>query len=73
MGAECEHDWRVSTREELIEIVTRDPISSGGDEIWATDLVDAYRAEVLREAADAVEPFDLAAAMRIRRMADSTP
>lgn len=45
----------MTAREELIEIVTRDPESSGGDEIWATDLVDAYRIEVLREAAEKVE------------------
>lgn len=36
----------MSAREELIEIVTRDPISSGGDEIWATDLVDAFAHEL---------------------------
>jgi hypothetical protein len=40
----------MSARDELIEIVSRDPESSGGDRTWATDLVDAHRAEVLREA-----------------------
>jgi hypothetical protein len=40
----------VSARDDLIEIVTRDTRSSGGDPVWATDLVDAYRVEVLREA-----------------------
>lgn len=37
----------MSARDDLIEIVTSDPESSGGDAVWATDLVDAYRAEVL--------------------------
>ncbi|MFI6251455.1 hypothetical protein [Streptomyces sp. NPDC051016] len=37
----------MSARDELIEIVTRDPQSSGGDTTWATDLVDAHQAEVL--------------------------
>ncbi|MFF3751757.1 hypothetical protein ACFYYH_15075 [Streptomyces sp. NPDC002018] len=41
----------MSAHEELLEIVTRDPQSAGGDAVWATDLVNAYRAEVLREAA----------------------
>lgn len=31
----------MSARDELVEIVTRDPQSSGGDSVWATDLVDA--------------------------------
>lgn len=37
----------MSARDELIEIVTSSPESSGGDSVWATDLVDAHRAEVL--------------------------
>jgi hypothetical protein len=37
----------VSARDELIEIVTSSPESSGGDVVWATDLVDTHRAEVL--------------------------
>jgi hypothetical protein len=40
----------MSARDELIEIVTSAPESSGGDSVWATDLVDAYRAEVLVKA-----------------------
>jgi hypothetical protein len=40
----------MSARDDLIEIVTRDPQSSGGDQTWATDLVDAYRTEVLAKA-----------------------
>ncbi|MEU2789099.1 hypothetical protein [Streptomyces sp. NPDC007100] len=48
----------MSARDELIEIVTRDPESSGGDRTWATDLVAAFRAEVLREAADEIEGID---------------
>jgi len=35
----------VSARDELIEIVTRDSESSGGDETWATDLVEAVERE----------------------------
>ena len=40
----------MSARDELIDIVTSDPESSGGDSVWATDLVDAYRTEILAEA-----------------------
>jgi hypothetical protein len=40
----------VNARDELIEIVTSSPESSGGDVVWATDIVDAHRAEVLAEA-----------------------
>lgn len=40
----------MSARDELIEIVTSSPESSGGDSVWATDLVDAYRTEVLVKA-----------------------
>jgi hypothetical protein len=40
----------MSARDELIEIVTSSPESSGGDVVWATDLVDAYRTEVLTKA-----------------------
>lgn len=40
----------MSARDELVEIVTRDPESSGGDSVWATDLVDAHRAQVLAKA-----------------------
>ncbi|MDX2550189.1 hypothetical protein [Streptomyces stelliscabiei] len=40
----------MSARDELIEIVTSHPESSGGDAVWATDLVDAYRTEVLAKA-----------------------
>ena len=52
----------MSARDELIEIVTRDPESSGGDEVWATDLVDAYAAEIrlatLREVRKAAYAMD---------------
>jgi hypothetical protein len=41
----------MSARDELIEIVTSSPESSGGDSVWATDLVAAHRAEVLAEGA----------------------
>lgn len=37
----------MSARDDLIEIVTRDKQSSGGDQSWATDLVDAHRTEVI--------------------------
>ena len=40
----------MSARDDLIEIVTSSPEASGGDAIWATDLVDAYRTEVLAKA-----------------------
>jgi len=40
----------MSARDDLIEIVTSSPESSGGDVVWATDLVDAHRVEVLAEA-----------------------
>lgn len=40
-------------RNELIEIVTRDPQSSGGDITWATDLVDAHRTANFNEAIEA--------------------
>jgi hypothetical protein len=40
----------MSARDDLIEIVTSSPESSGGDATWATDLVDAYRTEVLAKA-----------------------
>lgn len=40
----------MSARDELIEIVTSNPESSGGDSVWATDLVDAHRTEVLNKA-----------------------
>jgi len=43
----------MSARDELIEIVTSSPESSGGDVVWATDLVDAHRAEVLTETSEA--------------------
>lgn len=43
----------MSARDKLIEIVTRDPRASGGDEVWATDLVDAYRADILGAAIEA--------------------
>jgi hypothetical protein len=39
----------MSARDELIEIVSRDPQSSGGDSVWATDLVDALVAEARNE------------------------
>jgi hypothetical protein len=42
----------MSARDDLIEIVTSSPESSGGDVVWATDLVDAHRAEVLAEIVD---------------------
>lgn len=42
-----------ATRDQLVEIVTRDPNSAGGDETWAIDLVDAYRAENLNQAIEA--------------------
>lgn len=44
----------MSARDELVEIVTRDPESSGGDEVWATDLVVAHDFEVGRERADLI-------------------
>ncbi|MFJ2676334.1 hypothetical protein [Streptomyces sp. NPDC087525] len=47
-------DTTRSFRDELVEIVTRDPISAGGDQTWANDLVDAFRAEVEREVRAAV-------------------
>lgn len=56
----------MSARDELIEIVTRDPESSGGDSVWATDLVDAYRTEVLNEAAEILR--DRAAQYPTRRI-----
>lgn len=40
----------MSARDDLIEIVTSSPESSGGDVVWATDLVDAYRAEAIGHA-----------------------
>jgi hypothetical protein len=40
----------MSARDELIEIVTSDPESSGGDVVWATDLVDRHRAESIGHA-----------------------
>lgn len=40
----------MSAREELIEIVTRDAQSSGGDRTWAEDLVDS----LLHEAAEKI-------------------
>ncbi|MGA6223522.1 hypothetical protein ACPESV_24695 [Streptomyces umbrinus] len=40
----------MSARDELIEIVTSHPESSGGDAVWATDLVDSHRTEVLAKA-----------------------
>lgn len=40
----------MSARDDLIEIVTRDKQSSGGDQTWATDLVDAHRTEVITKA-----------------------
>lgn len=40
----------MSARDELIEIVTSHPESSGGDAVWAADLVDAHRTEVLAKA-----------------------
>lgn len=54
-----------SAREELIEIVTRDRESSGGDSVWAADLVEAAlraerekgRRDGLLEAADAAGEF----------------
>lgn len=51
------------TRTELIEIVTRDPISAGGDEVWATDLVDAREAEVRAET-QRTQRVELAAVVR---------
>lgn len=42
-----------AVRDELVEIVTRDPNSAGGDETWAIDLVDAHRRDVLNEAIEA--------------------
>ena len=44
----------MSAREELIEIVTRDHESSGGDVVWATDLVEELVSDVLREAAEKI-------------------
>lgn len=36
----------MNARDELFEIVNRDPISSGGDDpIWTNDLLDAHRDE----------------------------
>jgi hypothetical protein len=52
MNAENETELPTN-RSELIEIVTRDPISAGGDETWAIDLVDAYRCDTLNEAIEA--------------------
>lgn len=40
----------MSARDDLIEIVTSSPESSGGDVVWATDLVDAHRAEAIGHA-----------------------
>lgn len=40
-----------STRDELIEIVARDPQSAGGDRVWASDFVDSYSADLLRAVA----------------------
>lgn len=45
----------MSAREEIIEIVARDPESSGGDGIWATDLADAHAREVADEIIAEVE------------------
>lgn len=41
----------MATREELIEIITRDAKSAGGDRTWASDFVDAYNAGLLRQSA----------------------
>ncbi|MFF9088429.1 hypothetical protein ACF1BE_18770 [Streptomyces sp. NPDC014991] len=41
----------MASRDELIDIVTRDADSAGGDRTWASDLVDAYSAALLRQAA----------------------
>ena len=49
MSSSSQNPEPVSTRGELIEIITRDSISAGGDEVWATDLVDAYRGEIERD------------------------
>ena len=44
-----------STREELIQIVTRDQQSAGGDRVWASDFVDSYSADLLRTVADRLD------------------
>lgn len=36
----------MSAREKLIEIVTRDDESAGGDRVWAESIVDAYAHEL---------------------------
>ncbi|GAA2929324.1 hypothetical protein [Streptomyces enissocaesilis] len=45
----------MSARDELVEIVTGDPESSGGDAVWAADLVDAHAAEVRAEQAAEID------------------
>ncbi|MFE0101192.1 hypothetical protein [Streptomyces sp. NPDC059009] len=49
----------MSARDELIEIVMRDQISCAGDEVWATDLVDALEADVRRACAATVRTTKL--------------
>lgn len=39
----------MSERDELFEIVMRDPISSGGDAVWTNDLLEAFEQRVKRE------------------------
>jgi hypothetical protein len=39
----------VSERDELFEIVMRDPISSGGDAVWTNDLISAFEERIKRE------------------------
>lgn len=70
-------DAREAGRGAAQRLLHTDPLSKESVDLIADAVMDAFspghRAEVLREAADAVEPFDLAAAMAIRRMAENTP
>lgn len=61
----------MSARDELIEIVTGHPESSGGDAVWATDLVDTHRAEVLAEA-DLLPKADVVAWL-VKEAREGTP
>jgi hypothetical protein len=61
----------MSARDELIEIVTSSPESSGGDAVWATSLVDAHRAEVIAEA-DLLPKADVVAWL-VKKAREETP
>lgn len=45
----------MSARDELLEIVMRDNVSSGGDAVWANDLLDAFAHELAEKIRDEIK------------------